>query len=89
MMRGGIALLCGALLCMGVFLPGVALSLDYPTKPVELIVPYTAGSSLDIVSRLIAEIAPTYMPQPIVVVNKPGAGGSLAAAIRAGWYSAH
>ncbi|HVN24478.1 MAG TPA: tripartite tricarboxylate transporter substrate binding protein [Syntrophorhabdales bacterium] len=80
MMRGSIVLLCATILGMGAFLPGMALSLDYPTKPVELVVPYTAGSSLDVVSRLIAEIAPTYMPQPIVVVNKPGAGGSLAAA---------
>ena len=53
---------------------------DYPVKPIELLCPYTAGASIDIMARLIADIAPTYIGQPIAVINKPGAGGSLAAA---------
>lgn len=52
----------------------------YPSKAIELYCPYGPGSSMDTMARLIAEIAPKYTGQPIVVVNKPGASGSLAAA---------
>lgn len=51
----------------------------YPTQPVEIIVPYTAGASLDVVSRVVAQTLPKYLGQPVVVVNKIGAGGSIAA----------
>jgi tripartite-type tricarboxylate transporter receptor subunit TctC len=67
-MRGRIALLGVVLICMGTVLPTVTFSLDYPTKPIELLVSYTAGSSLDIMTRLIAEISPSYLPQPLVAV---------------------
>jgi len=53
---------------------------DFPTKPIEILVPYTPGSSVDILCRIVADIAPKYLGQPLVVVNKPGAGGSIAAA---------
>jgi tripartite-type tricarboxylate transporter receptor subunit TctC len=53
---------------------------EYPTKPIEILVPYTPGSSMDIMCRLVADIAPKYLGQPLVVINKPGAGGSIAAA---------
>jgi len=57
-----------------------ALGKDFPTKSVEIVVPFASGSPQDIMSRLVAETAPKYLGQPIVVVNKPGAGGSIAAA---------
>jgi len=79
-MRKKIVVLAVGLLWLGAVLATVTLAADYPTKPIELFCPYTAGSSLDIMARLVAEIAPTYLGQPIVVINKPGAGGSLAAA---------
>ena len=53
---------------------------NYPARAVELYCPYEAGTSMDVMVRLIADIAPKYMGQPMVVVNKPGASGSLAAA---------
>ncbi|MCJ7596157.1 MAG: tripartite tricarboxylate transporter substrate binding protein, partial [Desulfobacterales bacterium] len=52
----------------------------YPTKPVELLVPYPPGSAVDFMSRLIADIGIKYLKQPMVVINKPGANGSVAAA---------
>jgi tripartite-type tricarboxylate transporter receptor subunit TctC len=79
-MRKKIVVLAVGLLWLGAVLATVTLAVDYPTKPIELLCPYTAGSSLDIMARLVADIAPTYLGQPIVVINKPGAGGSLAAA---------
>jgi len=53
---------------------------EYPTKPVELYSGYTPGSAYDIQARLIAEVTSKHLGQPVVVVNKPGAAGSVAAA---------
>ena len=47
----------------------------YPEKPIQLIVPYGAGGSTDLLARAIATVAPRYFPQPLVVVNKGGGGG--------------
>lgn len=79
-MRGRILFLFGLVAFTAAAVITPAYSLDYPTKPIEVLVPYTAGSSLDIMARHVADIASTYMPQPMIVVNKAGAGGSLAAA---------
>lgn len=57
-----------------------AAAQSYPTKPFEIICAYTPGSSQDIAARLIADIGGKYFGQPMVVVNKPGAAGSVAAA---------
>lgn len=57
----------------------LALGAEYPTRPIELLSMVTPGSGQDLVSRLIAETAPRYLGQPMVVVNKPGAGGSIVA----------
>jgi len=48
---------------------------DYPNKPIQLIVPYSAGGSTDVLARAISQVAPKYLPQPLVVVNKAGGGG--------------
>src|SRR5512136_1874270 len=48
---------------------------DFPHKPIQLIVPYGAGGSTDVMARAIATVAPKYFPQPLVVINKPGGGG--------------
>lgn len=52
---------------------------EYPTQTIEIIVPYQAGGVIDILSRLVANIAPKYLGQPMVVINKPGASGSIGA----------
>jgi tripartite-type tricarboxylate transporter receptor subunit TctC len=52
----------------------------YPSKTIEIYCPYVAGSSMDNMARLFADIAPKYTGQSMVVVNKPGASGSLTAA---------
>jgi tripartite-type tricarboxylate transporter receptor subunit TctC len=46
----------------------------YPEKPIQLIVPYSAGGSSDVLARAVAQVAPKYFAQPLVVVNKPGGG---------------
>ena len=52
---------------------------DYPTKPIEIIVPFGAGGSLDLEARITAENAKKYLGQPMVVLNKVGAGGTVGA----------
>lgn len=47
----------------------------YPEKPIQLIVPYGAGGSTDVLARAVAQVAPKYISQPLVVVNKTGGGG--------------
>jgi tripartite-type tricarboxylate transporter receptor subunit TctC len=50
---------------------------DYPSKPIHIIVPFTAGSATDIVARLIGEKLNASWGQPVVVENRPGAGGTI------------
>src|SRR5512140_2483137 len=47
---------------------------EYPDKPIQFIVPYGAGGSTDLLARAVAQVAPKYFSQPLVVVNKPGGG---------------
>ena len=48
---------------------------QYPTKPIQTIVPWSAGGSTDLLARTIEKVWTKYSPQPLVVINKPGAGG--------------
>lgn len=57
-------------------LPSVAQ--DYPNKPIELICMFPGGSSADIVARLLADGLSKSLGQPVIVVNRPGAGGAIA-----------
>ncbi len=56
---------------------GAAPAQDFPSRAVTLIVPWPAGGSTDTHMRKLSEIAARYLGQPIVVENKPGAGGML------------
>jgi len=57
-------------------LAGPAMSQDkFPSKPINVIVPFSAGGSTDLLARAVEKIWPTYSPQPMVIVNKPGGGG--------------
>jgi len=49
----------------------------YPTKPIQAIVPWSAGGSSDLLARTVEKFWTKYSPQPLVVINKPGAGGVL------------
>lgn len=50
---------------------------DYPNRPIRWIVPFSAGSGSDSAARLIADKLPAYLGQPVVIENRPGAGGVL------------
>src|SRR5437773_6758510 len=67
------------LLTLALFLSTSALA-QYPNKPLRVLVPFGAGSSTDIVMRILAQPLGVSLGQAVVVENKPGADGAIAAA---------
>jgi tripartite-type tricarboxylate transporter receptor subunit TctC len=57
-----------------------AAALDYPTRPITIIVPFPAGGPVDTLARLLSEPMRLALGQPLVVENVGGAGGSIAVA---------
>ena len=55
-----------------------ARSADYPTKPIKIVVPYSAGGSTDTLARVVAERLGKRLGQAVVVENKPGAAEQIA-----------
>lgn len=70
----------GLLLAMAVMAalaqPGLAADV-YPANPVKLVVPFAAGGGTDSVARALSQTLAARLPQPVVVDNRPGAGGSI------------
>ena len=56
---------------------------EYPTRPINLIVPWPAGGSTDIAMRAIAEAAAKHLGQPITIDNRAGGGGTVGPATMA------
>jgi tripartite-type tricarboxylate transporter receptor subunit TctC len=54
-----------------------ALAQDWPARPIKMVVPFPAGSSPDLIARLISEPLGTALATSIVVDNRPGAGGNV------------
>jgi tripartite-type tricarboxylate transporter receptor subunit TctC len=59
---------------------GAAAQGAYPSRPIRIVVPFTAGSATDIMARIVGEKISTSLGQPVTVENKAGAGGTLGAA---------
>lgn len=68
-------LVAAGLLAVG----GVMAQAAYPSKPIKFLVPFTAGSGTDLIARTVADTMGKSMGQTIIVENKPGAGGTIAA----------
>src|SRR5215218_7506523 len=65
------AFLCTAVVSLG------AIAQDYPSKPITLVVPFPPGGVAELVGRPLAAELEKTLRQPIVLINRPGAGGSV------------
>lgn len=70
--------LAGAAAAAAAF-PRLASAQGWPRKPIRAIVPFSVGSSIDIISRIVLEPLSAQLGQPIVVENRGGAGGTIGA----------
>src|SRR5260370_28960505 len=80
--RGGSAMkrLCLALaLATLAPLAGGAGAQTYPNKPIRVIVPFVAGGAIDMLARMLGAKLSESLAQPVIVENRPGAGGNVAA----------
>lgn len=58
-------------------LPVVAVAQEYPNRPIKIIVPFAAGNSSDVSTRLVAQFLSQSLGQGVIVENRPGAGATI------------
>ena len=71
-----LATVCGGFLCASVS----AQTVQWPTRPIKLVIPFGAGGGTDVIGRFLAQKFSEGLGQTVVVENRPGAGGSLGSA---------
>jgi tripartite-type tricarboxylate transporter receptor subunit TctC len=64
-------------LCAALAVPWSASAQEFPAKPVHVVVPFLAGGSVDALARILSAKLGDYWAKPVVVENKPGAGGNI------------
>jgi tripartite-type tricarboxylate transporter receptor subunit TctC len=68
----------GVVLVSGLaFAAAAAFAADYPTKPLQLMVSYPPGGATDFQARIVTMMGSQYLKEPIVIINKAGAGGQV------------
>ena len=72
-------ILAAALAAAAVLASGSAAAQSYPSKPIHFVVPFTPGSGTDIIARTVGDVMGRNMGQSVIVDNRPGAGGTIAA----------
>lgn len=68
-----------ALLFFCILGPGFVYAQEYPNKPIQLVVPFPPGGVVDITGRLLADQLTRELGKQVIVINKPGAGGTIGA----------
>ena len=74
-MRKAIGVILSLVLILGVVAP--ALAAEFPTKEVQILIPYAPGGATDLVFRALAATTSKYLGKAVVVVNKAGGGGAV------------
>lgn len=64
--------------CLALSIAGLAAAQDFPSRPIRLFVGFTPGTGIDVVARIVSAEVSKNIAQPIVVENRPGAGGNIA-----------
>jgi tripartite-type tricarboxylate transporter receptor subunit TctC len=64
-------------------MPAAAVPAEWPVRPIKIIAPSTPGGAADLFARLLAEVLPPLLKQPVIVDNRAGAGGLIGAAAAA------
>jgi tripartite-type tricarboxylate transporter receptor subunit TctC len=72
-------ILVAALAGAAMLLPGHVWSQDFPSEPIQIIVPFSAGGNVDVTARTVAPVMSEILGEAVVVENRPGAGGMIAA----------
>ena len=60
-----------------VLMPALSQAQEYPTKPINVIIPTAPGNGQDVITRALMEEAKKFIEQPFIAVNKPGGGGTV------------
>ena len=55
--------------------------IDYPNRPIEVIIPFPPGGAIDLATRFYSEKWPEFLGQPVIPVNRPGGGATIGAKV--------
>lgn len=78
-MEVGLLIRNAILLIFNLWVSGLVFAQEYPNKPIQLVVPYPPGGVVDITGRLLADQLSRELGKQVIVINKPGAGGTIGA----------